>query len=144
MYKFDNYESSRTLPIFQLKKQKDMKFNDFELLNYDSVLAMASLKPKHVWIYDILVGQRSGLVMESSIGGNIIQPLRKRNQLMVFNERPGQMNVIDLKMNKVVSSINLHNDEVTSVAMNEIENSFVVGFRVRILKSLFHILGWSY
>lgn len=89
MHKFDNYESSRSIPIFQLKKEKELKFNDFEILNYDSVLAMTSLKPKHVWIYDTLVGSRNGLVMESNNGGNIIQPLRKYNQAMIFNEKPG-------------------------------------------------------
>lgn len=89
IHKFDNHESSRTMPIYQLKKTKELKFNDFQILNYDSVLAMASLKPRHVWIYDTLIGQRNGLVMESQTGGNIIQTFRRRNQLMVFNEKPG-------------------------------------------------------
>ena len=60
------------VPIFSLKKTKEQKFNDFEILNYDTVIATASLKPKHVWIYDTLIGQRNGLVSESTVGGNII------------------------------------------------------------------------
>ena len=49
---------------------------------------------------------------------------------MIFNEKLGQMNVLDLKMNKLVASIQIHNDEVTSVTLNEAENTLVTGFRV--------------
>ena len=62
MFRFDTYESSKMAPIFSLKKTKDIKFNDFDFLNNDSVLAMTSLKPKHIWIYDTLVPQRNGLI----------------------------------------------------------------------------------
>eukprot|EP00347_Sterkiella_histriomuscorum_P004436 403360465 len=134
MHKVDNQESSRVQPIYQLKKQKELKYNDFVILNYDSVLSMTSLKPRHLWIYDTLVASRHGLVMESNNGGNIMQALRKRNQIMMFNEKPGQMNILDLKMNKLVASIQLHSDEVTSVTMNETENTLVAGFRDGIVK----------
>ena len=33
-------------------------------------------------------------------------------------------------MNKLVASIQLHNEEVTSVTINETENTLVTGFRV--------------
>lgn len=55
VYRFDTYESSKMAPIFTLKKAKDLKFNDFDFLNNDTVLAMTSLKPKHIWIYDTLI-----------------------------------------------------------------------------------------
>ncbi len=55
MFKFDTSESSKMVPIFHLKKSKEQKFNDFEILNNDTVLAMTSLKPKHTWIFDTLV-----------------------------------------------------------------------------------------
>ena len=44
------------------------------------------------------------------------------------------MNVLDLKMNKVVNSITLHNDEVTTVCMNESETALVVGFKDGVIK----------
>ena len=55
VYKMDTIEQSKLVPIFQLKKTKEQKFNDFELLNYDSVVALASNKPKHTWIFDTIV-----------------------------------------------------------------------------------------
>ncbi len=79
MHKFEVNEKAKTIPIFNLNKSKEQKFNDFDLLNGDSVVALTSLKPKHIWIYDTLISQRGGLVMESSVGGNIIQPSRSRN-----------------------------------------------------------------
>jgi hypothetical protein len=33
MFNFDNIESSRTVPIFSLRKGRDDKLNDFEVLN---------------------------------------------------------------------------------------------------------------
>ena len=44
------------------------------------------------------------------------------------------MNIIDLRMNKIYSTINIYNDEVTSVAINESENSLVVGCRDGVVK----------
>jgi hypothetical protein len=55
MYKFDTQEASKMYPIYQLRKSKEQKYNDFEILNYDSVLALTSLKPKHIWIFDTLI-----------------------------------------------------------------------------------------
>ncbi|CDW90006.1 wd-40 repeat-containing protein [Stylonychia lemnae] len=127
IHRFDNNDMSRTVPIYQLRKTKERKFNDLSILNQDTVIAMASLKPKHVWVHDTLIGQRAGLVMESQIGGNIIQPIKKRSHLLLLNEKPGQMNILDLKMNKVVQSINLHNDEATSIAVYEGEGAIADG-----------------
>jgi WD40 repeat protein len=68
--------------------------------------------------------------MESPVGGNVLIPRRSKNQLYVFNEKPGQVNVFDLKMNKVVQSFQLHpNEEVASVTMNEFETTLVAGFK---------------
>lgn len=72
MHRFDTFETSKTIPIFNLAKTKEQKFNDFDLLNYDSIVALTSLKPKHIWLYDTLISQKGGLVMESQVGGNII------------------------------------------------------------------------
>ena len=55
MHRFDTTEKSKILPVYSLRKTKEQKFNDFEILNYDSVLAMTSLKPKHIWIFDTLI-----------------------------------------------------------------------------------------
>ncbi len=44
------------------------------------------------------------------------------------------MTVFDLKMNRVVTNINLHTDEVTSVDLNEAENTLVAGFKDGIVK----------
>ena len=79
MYQFDTAESSKVHPIYSLKKTKEQKYNDFEILNYDTVLALTSLKPKHIWVFDTLIYQRNGLVMESPVGGNIIQPYRSKS-----------------------------------------------------------------
>jgi WD40 repeat protein len=72
--------------------------------------------------------------MESQVGGNIMQPNRSKSQILVFNDKPGQLNVLDLKMNKLVANISLHNDEVTAVTMNESGNVLVVGFRDGLVK----------
>lgn len=72
VFSFDNLESSRSIPIFSLKKTKEDKVSDFEILNQDSVFAVVAQKPKHLWIHDILIGSRGGLVMEQAIGGNIV------------------------------------------------------------------------
>jgi WD40 repeat protein len=39
------------------------------------------------------------------------------------------MTVFDLKMNRAVSNLTLHSDEITSVDLNESENSLVAGFK---------------
>jgi hypothetical protein len=72
--------------------------------------------------------------MESPIGGNIIQPYRSKSQLFVFNEKPGSLSVLDLKMNKLLANVQLHSDEITSVAMNESETALVCGFKDGIIK----------
>jgi hypothetical protein len=79
MFRMDTSETSKLMPIYQIKKSKDLKFNDFDFLNSDSIVAMSSLKPKHTWIFDTLVPQKNGLVMENTIGGNIILPYRDKN-----------------------------------------------------------------
>ncbi len=55
-----------------MKKTKEQRVNDFLFLNQDTVLAMASLKPKKLWILDTLVPQKNGVVIENSMGGNLI------------------------------------------------------------------------
>lgn len=62
LYRFDNYETSKEVPIFSIKKSKGLKYYDFSFLNYDTVLAMTSVKPKQVWIYDTLMNLKNGLV----------------------------------------------------------------------------------
>lgn len=64
VFSFDNMESSRSVPIYSLRKSKEDKVSDFEILNQDSVFAVTAQKPKHLWIHDILIGSRGGLVME--------------------------------------------------------------------------------
>ena len=77
MFGFDVYEQSKINPIFSVRKSKDMKFNDFQILNNDTVLAMSSLKPKHIWVFDTLIPQRGGLVQEYTVGGNVMQINRR-------------------------------------------------------------------
>ena len=72
--------------------------------------------------------------MESGASGNILQTYRSKQQLMLFNEKPGQMNILDLKMNKIVYSTQLHNDEITSVTLNDTESTLVIGGRDGIIK----------
>ena len=62
VFNFDNMESSRTVPVFSLRKNKEDKISDFEVLNQDTVFAVTSQKPKHLWVYDLLMGSRGGLV----------------------------------------------------------------------------------
>lgn len=42
LFNFDNLESSRTMPIFTLKRGKEDKLSDFELLSSDAVFATVS------------------------------------------------------------------------------------------------------
>ncbi len=45
------------------------------------------------------------------------------------------MSILDLKMNRQLGSIvTLHSEEVTSVSINEAENSLVAGFKDGIIK----------
>lgn len=44
------------------------------------------------------------------------------------------MSILDMKMNKIITNIQLHNEEVTAVAMNELENTFIAGFRDGMVK----------
>lgn len=45
------------------------------------------------------------------------------------------MSILDLKMNRQLgATINLHSEEVTSVDINEAENSLVAGFKDGIIK----------
>lgn len=62
VFNFDNMESSRTVPVFSLRKNKEDKISDFEILNQDTVFAVTSQKPKRLWVYDLLMGSRGGLV----------------------------------------------------------------------------------
>lgn len=132
VFNFDNMESSRTVPLYQLKKGKEDKLSDFEILNQDTVYAATSMKPKHLWIYDILMGggSKGGLIHEANIGGSVIQPFRSKSQIMLFNvEKPGTMVLFDLKMMAPVQHVSLHSDEITSVAVSESETTLVAGTR---------------
>lgn len=130
VFNFDNNESSRSLPIYSLKKGKEDKISDFEILNQDTVFAVTSSKPKHTWIYDTLMPSRSGLAMEIQTGGSVIQPFMSKSQIMLFNvDKPGTMVLYDLKMNKPVFQTSLHMEEITSVAVTESETTLVAGFR---------------
>ena len=42
MFNFDNQEASRTLPFYTLKKGKDERFNDFDIISADTVFAATS------------------------------------------------------------------------------------------------------
>ena len=44
------------------------------------------------------------------------------------------MTVFDLKMNRVIQSLAIHTDEVTSVDLNEAENTLVAGFKDGLIK----------
>ena len=44
------------------------------------------------------------------------------------------MTVFDLKMNRALQSLALHTDEVTSVDLNEVENTLVAGFKDGLIK----------
>jgi len=44
------------------------------------------------------------------------------------------MTIFDLKMNRAINSLNLHNEEVTSVDINPAENTLVTGFKDGIVK----------
>lgn len=78
---------------------------------------------------------RGGLVTEFAIGASVIKPFRSKSQMMLFNvEKPGNMVLFDLKMNKPVFQTNLHQDEVTSVAVTESETTLVAGFRDGFIK----------
>ena len=72
VFNFDKQDYSKEVPIYTLKKGKEEKLSDFEIIDTDTVYAATAQKPKHLWIYDILLSSRGGLVMESQAGGNII------------------------------------------------------------------------
>ncbi len=42
IFKFDTNESSKTVPIYQLKKAKEDKVNDFDIINSDTVIAVTA------------------------------------------------------------------------------------------------------
>lgn len=103
VFNFDNMESSRSMPIFQLKKSKEEKISDFEILNHDTVFAAVCAKPKHLWVYDTLFSSRGGLILEAPVGGSVIQSFKGRSQIVLFNgEKAGSLTLYDLKMNKVI------------------------------------------
>lgn len=103
-FNFDNLETSRTVPIYSLKRvSKEEKISDFELLSSDTVFAVSAIKPKHLWVYDTLLSSRGGLILESQIGGSIIKSFRSKSQLLLFNsDKPGTMSLFDLKMNRPI------------------------------------------
>jgi len=55
--------------------------------------------------------------------------------VLLFNgDKAGTMSIVDLKMNKTLLSTSLHSEEITSVAMNEAENTLVAGFKDGFIK----------
>ena len=42
MFSFDSKESSKTVPIYSLKRGKDDKLNDFDLISADTVYALTA------------------------------------------------------------------------------------------------------
>lgn len=61
--------------------------------------------------------------------------MRSKSQLLLFNgDKSGTLTVFDLKMNRAVQSYNLHTEEVTSVDLNEGENTLVAGFKDGVIK----------
>lgn len=65
VFNFDTKESSKTIPIYTLKRGKEDKLNDFDLISADTVYALTAQKPKRLWIYDTLLSSRGGLVLEA-------------------------------------------------------------------------------
>lgn len=122
--------------MYSLKRGKEDKLSDFDIICGDTVFAVTAQKPKHLWIYDTLLQSKGGLVLDSPLGGNLMQPLRSKNQILLFNgEKPGSLTILDLKMNRQLgTTLNLHSEEVTSVDINEAENSLVAGFKDGIIK----------
>jgi WD40 repeat protein len=73
---------------------------------------------------------RGGLVSEFQTGGSVIKTFRSKSQIMLFNvDKPGTMILYDLKMNQPVFQSNIHQEEITSVAITESETTLVAGFR---------------
>jgi hypothetical protein len=73
-----------------LKRGKEDKLSDFDIICGDTVFAVTAQKPKHLWIYDTLLQGKGGLALESPLGGNVIYPLRSKNQILLFNgDKPG-------------------------------------------------------
>jgi len=129
VFAFDLSEDSKQVPIFEISRTKEMKFHDFELLNGDTVFCMSSLKPKKLWIYDSLLRPRRSLVQEVAVGGNVMHPRQVANEIFTFNEKPGQMNAIDLRMGRIVNTYQLHSEELTAVCLNYYQNTLVAGFK---------------
>jgi WD40 repeat protein len=65
VFNFDTKEQLMTMPIYTLKRGKEDKLSDFDLISADTVYALTAQKPKRLWIYDTLLSSRGGLVLDA-------------------------------------------------------------------------------
>ena len=102
-----NSNSMRKIPIFSLYDNIDSRVTDFDLINSDNIICTLSLKQKTVKVYDTLLPYSFGKqaqVMEvklpkANMAGNMILCNQRRQVLMTFNGRSGEMIELDLRMN---------------------------------------------
>jgi len=58
-----------------------------------------------------------------------VLPNKASQQIYTFNDKPGAVNIFDIRMAKLMGTVQIYNDEVTSVAINDKNDTVVAGFR---------------
>jgi WD40 repeat protein len=129
MHSFDREEQSYISPLYSIPKSKQIKFDDFDIVDDETIVAGITLKNKYMWLNDLLMPASSNQVMENNqVSGNILLVNRSKNSIYSFNHKPGLMTESDIRMNlKTVKSLQISSDEVTSACLDSQGSSLVIG-----------------
>jgi len=135
MFNFNN-DPSNIYPFIKQKSEKDMKIKDFDFLNRDTILAGVSKRGYGLAIYDLLLPNNRHLIHSTTeIGGTKLCTLERHQQILTFNgTKNGTMKIFDIRMQQVMDTIQLVNEEITAVTLSKDQETLITGGKDGIVK----------
>lgn len=135
MFNFD-MEASHIYPFVKQKSERDLKMRDFDFLNRDTVIAEVSKRQYALTIYDLLLPDNRNVIHSTrEMGGTKLCTLLRRQQILSFNShKNGAMKIFDIRQNKIMDTIQLVNDEITTVALSKDQQTLITGGKDGVVK----------
>ena len=57
-----------------------------------------------------------------------------RQEIYTFNDKPGQMSVIDIRQGKIMETKQLHQEDITAACLSPNKNTLICGFKDGVVK----------
>lgn len=133
LYKFDLQPTSFQ-PQLTMINSAGSKASAFSFLNLGSVIATIGYKPRgFLSIYDTLLPPNQSLINTEAIGGTSVNYISRYQQLIIGTKK-GKLARYDLRMQKIVDSIESKHDGIKSIVSDPTETTFVTGGREGLVK----------